>query len=105
MALKCLECKEEFQGVPMTNTFACPCGAVNFFQRVTLRDGSEARTVWRVKTASKDNRLNPCDNPDCVAHGMEDIELPDFPRGARLNIIASTIPCPECGRERAVFTS
>ncbi len=105
MALKCLECKKEFQSAPPADSFACSCGAINYFQLVTLRDGSQARTVWRVKSSAEDKRLSPCGNPGCVAHGMEDIELPDIYPGVPMKTIARTIPCPECGRERAVYIS
>ena len=108
MGLKCLVCQKEFQET-FTNpsgSFDCPCGAVNEIRLVTTPDGLEHLTVCRAIKEGQVKTLYPCDNPECIAHGVNiTIDIPDIPEsstGAPIYLRSSTryIRCPDCNSPR-----
>ena len=108
MGLKCLICPTEFQETIThdSGSFDCPCGAVNECRLVTTPDGLEHLTICRATKDGLVKTLYPCDNQECIAHGVNCTpDVPDIPEsstGEPVDLSSNThyMECPECNHVR-----
>lgn len=104
MNLKCFSCRTEMfePGDRVTSRhndkgdtiFDCPLCKAENCARTILVDDDKRYAIYRIKTSREDIFFGPCENPDCIGHGVV-VEPP------ALTSVTDT-SCPDCGYTRMI---
>jgi DNA-directed RNA polymerase subunit RPC12/RpoP len=118
MSLKCFSCRtvmfapgdrvESRHNDNKDTIFNCPhCEAENYVRTVTIED-VDRYAIYRTKNKCEDIFFGPCENPDCIGHGVV-VEPPPPTIAEGVSSITSQsvtdASCPDCGYTRMIIKS